>query len=133
MRSSCHPGSRELGAQPGLLQSKQATVRYTGKTTLRLVSGLQPKLGPPPLPMHPKYSEIIGETEKSTKKLVLIKDQLKQRRVFYSFILHSNILRVNIEDLIKIKAKAKRNGIAYQTLISLLIRQYIKGETEVIL
>ena len=42
-------------------------------------------------------------------------------------------LRVNIEDLIKVKAKAKRNGIAYQTLISLLIRQYIKGEKEVVL
>ena len=40
-------------------------------------------------------------------------------------------LRVNMEDLIKVKAKAKRNGIAYLTLISLLIRQYIKGETEV--
>jgi len=42
-------------------------------------------------------------------------------------------LRVKKEDLIKVKAKAKRNGIAYQTLISLLIRQYIKGEKEVIL
>ena len=42
-------------------------------------------------------------------------------------------LRVNIEDLIKIKAKAKRNRVAYQTLINLLIRQYIKGEREVIL
>ena len=42
-------------------------------------------------------------------------------------------LRVNLEDLIKVKAKAKRNGIAYQTLISLLIRQYIKGETKVVL
>ncbi|MBU4016678.1 hypothetical protein KJ980_00960 [Patescibacteria group bacterium] len=42
-------------------------------------------------------------------------------------------LRVNFEDLIKVKAKAKRNGIAYQTLIGLLIRQYTKGETEVIL
>ena len=42
-------------------------------------------------------------------------------------------LRVNMEDLIKVKAKAKRNGIAYQTLISLLIRQYIKGETKVVL
>ena len=42
-------------------------------------------------------------------------------------------LRVNVEDLIKVKAKAKRNGIAYQTLISLLIRQYIKGEKEVVL
>lgn len=42
-------------------------------------------------------------------------------------------LRVNLEDLIKVKAKAKRNGLAYQTLINLLIRQYIKGETEVVL
>lgn len=40
-------------------------------------------------------------------------------------------LRVNMEDLIKVKAKAKRNGVAYQTLINLLIRQYLKGETEV--
>ena len=36
-------------------------------------------------------------------------------------------LRVKKEDLIKVKAKAKRNGIAYQTLISLLIHQYING------
>ena len=42
-------------------------------------------------------------------------------------------LRVKKEDLIKVKAKAKKNGLAYQTLISLLIRQYVKGETEVVL
>jgi len=36
-------------------------------------------------------------------------------------------LRVKKEDLIKIKSKAKENGIAYQTLISLLIHQYTKG------
>lgn len=42
-------------------------------------------------------------------------------------------LRVNKEDLIKVKAKAKRNGLAYQTLISLLIRQYVKGEKKVVL
>lgn len=42
-------------------------------------------------------------------------------------------LRVKKEDLIKVKAKAKRNGIAYQTLISLLIHQYIEGEKEVVL
>lgn len=42
-------------------------------------------------------------------------------------------LRVNQTDLIKVKAKAKRNGLAYQTLINLLIRQYIKGETEITL
>lgn len=42
-------------------------------------------------------------------------------------------LRVKKEDLLKVKAKAKRNGVAYQTLISLLIRQYVKGETEIVL
>lgn len=42
-------------------------------------------------------------------------------------------LRVKKEDLIKVKVKAKRNGIAYQTLISLLIHQYIKGETDITL
>lgn len=48
-------------------------------------------------------------------------------------ITKSITLRVNLEDLIKVKAKAKRNGVAYQTLINLLIRKYIKGETEVAL
>jgi len=42
-------------------------------------------------------------------------------------------LRVNLEDLIKVKAKAKRNKIAYQTLINLLISQYVKGERKVTL
>ncbi len=42
-------------------------------------------------------------------------------------------LRVKKEDLIRVKAKANRNGLAYQTLISLLIHQYIKGEKDVIL
>lgn len=42
-------------------------------------------------------------------------------------------LRVKKEDLIRVKAKASRNGIAYQTLIGLLIRQYIKGDKQIIL
>lgn len=42
-------------------------------------------------------------------------------------------LRINKEDLIKVKVKAKREGLAYQTLVRLLIRQYVKGETEVVL
>lgn len=42
-------------------------------------------------------------------------------------------LRVNKGDLIKVKAKAKRNGLAYQTLISLLIHQYTKEKTEIVL
>lgn len=42
-------------------------------------------------------------------------------------------LRVKKEDLLKVKAKAKRNGLAYQTLIGLLIRQYVKKETKIVL
>lgn len=42
-------------------------------------------------------------------------------------------LRIKNEELIKVKAKAKRKGIAYQTLINLLIRQYLNNETEVVL
>lgn len=42
-------------------------------------------------------------------------------------------LRVRREDLLKIKAKATKQGIAYQTLISLLIHQYISGEREIVL
>lgn len=42
-------------------------------------------------------------------------------------------LRVKKSDLIKVKAKAKRNGLAYQTLIGLLIGQYVKGETEIVI
>ncbi len=42
-------------------------------------------------------------------------------------------LRVNKEDLIKVKVKARRNGLHYQTLVNLLIRQYVREETEVVL
>jgi predicted DNA binding CopG/RHH family protein len=38
-------------------------------------------------------------------------------------------LRLNQKDLIRIKAKAKREGIPYQTLISLLIHHYAEGKT----
>lgn len=40
-------------------------------------------------------------------------------------------LRVKKEDLIRVKVKAKKNGLAYQTLIGLLIRQYVKGDSEI--
>lgn len=42
-------------------------------------------------------------------------------------------LRVNKEDLIKIKAKAKKSTIPYQTLINLLIRQYLRGQAALVL
>jgi len=38
-------------------------------------------------------------------------------------------IRVNAEDLIKVKAKAKKNSIPYQTLLNALIRQFAEGRT----
>lgn len=40
-------------------------------------------------------------------------------------------LRVNNEDLLRVKAKAKKSGLPYQRLISVLIHQYAKGEARV--
>lgn len=40
-------------------------------------------------------------------------------------------IRVNQEDLIKLRAKAKRNKIPYQTLLNILIHQYAEGQTQV--
>lgn len=42
-------------------------------------------------------------------------------------------LRLKQEDLIKVKAKAARNKIPYQTLIGLLIHKYAEGETKLTL
>lgn len=40
-------------------------------------------------------------------------------------------IRVNQEDLIKVKAKALRSKIPYQTLLNALIHQYAKGQNQV--
>ncbi len=40
-------------------------------------------------------------------------------------------LRVKKRDLIKLKAKAARNSIPYQTLINLLINSYAEGKTKI--
>lgn len=40
-------------------------------------------------------------------------------------------IRVNIEDLLKVRAKAKRHNIPYQTLLNALIHQYAEGQARV--
>jgi predicted DNA binding CopG/RHH family protein len=42
-------------------------------------------------------------------------------------------LRVNQLDLIKIKAKAKRNNIPYQTLLSAMIHDYADGNRDLVI
>jgi len=38
-------------------------------------------------------------------------------------------IRVNNEDLIKVKVRAKNNNVPYQTLLNALIRQFVQGRT----
>ncbi len=66
-----------------------------------------------------------GEINKMLDEAVKNYPELEESR--------SITLRVKKKDLIRLKAKAYRNNVPYQTLISLLIRQYIKGEKEVVL
>lgn len=42
-------------------------------------------------------------------------------------------LRIKKKDLIRLKAKAARNNIPYQTLIGLLIKSYTEGKTKLTL
>ena len=39
-------------------------------------------------------------------------------------------IRINQEDLIKVKTKAKKSNIPYQTLLNALIHQYAKGQSQ---
>ncbi len=69
----------------------------------------------------PKFKETKKMFEEAAKRHI----DLKKSK--------SITLRVKNEDLIMIKAKAKKNNIAYQSLIGLLINKYVKGETSVTL
>lgn len=40
-------------------------------------------------------------------------------------------IRVRLEDLVRVKAKAKRHNIPYQTLLNTLIRQFASGRTKI--
>jgi predicted DNA binding CopG/RHH family protein len=70
-----------------------------------------------------RFSENLEETKKMWKDAAKNFKELQSSK--------SVTLRVNKGDLIKIKARAKRNNIAYQTLIGLLIRKYVRGETNI--
>ena len=40
-------------------------------------------------------------------------------------------IRINNEDLAKVRAKANKNNIPYQTLISSIVHKYAKGDLEI--
>lgn len=68
-------------------------------------------------------SKKFKENKKSLQKVAVNHRVLRESK--------SITLRINKADLIKVKAKAIENKIPYQTLISLLVRQYVAGRTEV--
>ena len=71
-----------------------------------------------------------GEYEEATD-LKQTKKMLSEAAIKYIELNVSKpiTIRVNQLDLIKVKAKAKRNNIPYQTLLSTLINQYAQGKT----
>lgn len=60
-----------------------------------------------------KTKKLFGEAIRNHEELQ------KSRRI---------TLRVNLADLLRVKAKAIRSGIPYQTLINILIHQYSEGQ-----
>lgn len=40
-------------------------------------------------------------------------------------------IRINNQDLIRVKARAQKTGIPYQTLLNALIHQYAEGKTTI--
>jgi predicted DNA binding CopG/RHH family protein len=72
-----------------------------------------------------------GEFEESsdfqdTKQM--LQDAAKQYRQLHTS--KSVTLRINQMDLIKIKAKAKRNNIPYQTLLGVLVHDFAEDKKE---
>lgn len=72
-----------------------------------------------------------GEFEESsdfqaTKKM--LEDAARQYRQLHTS--KSVTLRINQLDLIKIKAKAKRNNIPYQTLLGVLVHNFAEDKKE---
>lgn len=72
---------------------------------------------------YENQSELIGEgLEQRKKELVQIaKNTLKKKSIG---------IRLNRIDLEKIQARAKHQGIPYQTLISSILHQYAEGTLE---
>jgi len=65
----------------------------------------------------------LKQTEKIFKEAVKNYQHLqKSKRI---------TIRINQEDLIKVKARAQRNRIPYQTLLNALIHQYAKGQARI--
>lgn len=62
------------------------------------------------------------------KSVVTFKQAVKKYRLLQKS--KPITIRVNQEDLFKVKSKAKMSRIPYQTLLSALIHQFVEGKTK---
>ncbi|MDZ7587016.1 MAG: hypothetical protein U0946_04620 [Patescibacteria group bacterium] len=70
-----------------------------------------------------KKADNFGNTKKMFKEAVKNYRELsKTKRI---------TIRVNAQDLIKVKVKAKYNNVPYQTMLNALIRQFAEGRAVV--
>jgi len=81
--------------------------------------------------------EVLNAIENGKYKTVKnIKEEIKKAKktAKNTLLKTKNInIRISLKDLQKIKAKAAENNLPYQTLISLLIHQYIKRKINIVL
>jgi predicted DNA binding CopG/RHH family protein len=91
---------------------------------------------PNPIPLDDYEKELAGFLEKGNYQEVNPDEFLETKQMFLQATkLYKNLqkskritLRINNQDLIKIKARASRNQIPYQRLINALIHKYAQGE-----
>lgn len=70
---------------------------------------------------------------------ISVKDIKKSRKMFEEAAktyveLHKSkrvTIRINRKDLLKVKIKARKSGIPYQTLLGVLIHEFAEGQTKV--
>lgn len=63
------------------------------------------------------------------KTIAFFKDAAKNYRILQKS--KPVTFRINQEDLLKLKAKAVKSKVPYQTLLSVLIHQFTEGETQI--
>jgi len=94
-----------------------------------------------------KHKNILDKSEQYIEntlekgEYLIARDQRVRKKMFQEAAKHFNELktakritiRVNKEDLIKVKAKAKQNQIPYQRLINTLIHKFAEGEVKITL
>ena len=68
-------------------------------------------------------------TDDSDSIIKLFKDAAKNYRILQKS--KPITIRINQEDLLKVKSKAKKSRIPYQTLLSALIHHFAEGRTQI--